>query len=368
MWFIFKIFVILASFFIRLVGHFLSYKTGKRIKVNGVICYVSETFKKEVWKIAEKNITTVSIPLNCSAIFKLTKETVFDRFFKALGFTSEFQTGDREFDRHIYIASDSFSFQEKIKNDLKIRNNVTAIFKEAARNTNISCDGKTLRFYFEKVVHIEEMLPLCVTFYKRLSVLEKEQKSFFSDAFALKILLVEAFIWSLASYAAISSIEWCIFQQDVHLSIFPIILRGIILGFVVFFIIFIFIFLFLRGSSRGHRTLVESLLVLGLSLPVGGIGVICDINTQMDKSVPVAIHAKILSLQTKEHRSRRGGRSYSYHIAIQPVSKNKYLLKQSKSLEIGSDLYKSLEQSDYVKIQIKEGYLGYPWYESITPE
>lgn len=360
MWFVFKILVSLAAFFIRFAAKYFRSSTIGNNKVNGVQCNV-------VTKKHKNSVTTsdIHIPFKCRSVFKITRESKWDVYFKKIGIADELQTGDRSFDKNFYLASDCSAFRMEIKNDEQARELVSTLFDRGCEY--ITCDGTTMtvRFPGDLSKHLE-LQTLCTNLYLQLSDLDKKWKSFLQDPFAIKALIIEAIIWTIASYAVAGFIEWAFVSEDVHLSPEPIIIQGLLLGVFFALVLVVAVIILMRGSSRGHRIIVESLFVLVLSLPMGGVHLIGDLNRAFDKSNPYIIQAKVESLYQQEHKGRKGRKYYTYHLHVLPISVPPEL-SLPRHIQISSSLYSNLRKDAYIEIKVGHGYLNHKWYQSIEP-
>jgi hypothetical protein len=184
------------------------------------------------------------------------------------------------------------------------------------------------------------------------------------DPFAVKVLMVEAIIYSMSAYAWTGFAEWQFFREDVHLSPFLVIRFGIILGTLVTFLFVVFVILILRKSSRAHRVIIESALVLGLSIPIAGIQIVSDVNTGFDKKQPTWVEANVVRLYEQVHRGRKGRRYYTYHLDIDPISEP-VEFEIPRHIEISRNKYNELLNSQAVTLTIGKGYLNYRWYKNI---
>jgi hypothetical protein len=187
-----------------------------------------------------------------------------------------------------------------------------------------------------------------------------------SDRFVWKALFAESVIWSIAAYGWTSYFAWTFSLTQLHLNQFALIRNGIILGIFAMVVLCGCVAFLFKGSSRGHRILIESFLVLTLSLPVGGIGMFHDINTGLGEQKATVIEAKVTLLEEKIHRKRSNKIKKSYHLDI---DQNSYLssYELKKNWKISFEQFQSIGQAQFVKFTIKPGYLGEPWIQSIEP-
>lgn len=361
MWFVIKIIILSGSFLCRFFAKkiFKNSNAKTKIEVDNQILFISKDVKKDGKVIS----TTINMDFECNAIFKLSPEKWYDRFFKFLGLTIEIQTGEKQFDEAIYIASDNIHFKDEIRKDIQSRVLILELLAQGAQF--VECNGSTLKMRFsgDKSGHAD-LMQLCVNLKKQLIDMRVSPHQFFSDPFATKVLFVEALIWSLGGYALAGFLEWNLQKQDRYLEIFPVVKMGLLCGLAIAGVILFLIFLLLRDSSRGHRIIVECFFVLLLSLPVGGVSAISDYNIQMDQSVPTTVKAKVTNLNKIRHRSSKGRVSYSYHLSVSSESSPILIPPQ---IEISASLFASLVVGGEVKIVVSKGKLNFAWYKSIEP-
>lgn len=111
-------------------------------------------------------------------------------------------------------------------------------------------------------------------------------------------------IYGISIYAWSGFAEWSFSREAVHLSPFLVLRFGLLLGTVLAIVLIRIIIALMKGSSRGHRIIIESSMVLCLSFLIGGIQVVSDLNTALDENSPVEVKVNITSLY--KHRPRRG--------------------------------------------------------------
>lgn len=360
---LFKLCAVIIAFFIRCTSKYVYRfaKFGAEKTIDGVKLIVKKTTNKN----GTVTGTTFVVPLQCKSVFKLTRESWIDQVCKNFGLSTELQTGHTEFDQVVYIASDSQLFLREMQQDAKSRELILKLF-QTLKCHNIYCDGETLALFFKgDNAENTEAMNTFVELSKQLADLNKAHIGFFDDPHAKKILIIEALIWSLATFAAISFLDWATALSDVYLYQWLLVSHGIRWGFFVAIVFLCFIAIFLKGSSRGHRILVESFIVLFLSLPVGGIGVVADINSFFDKSKSTIIEAKVTDFYRQEHRSRRST-WYTYHINVETVNSTNPM-DLPRSIKVEQELYNKIRKDSMVRIEIGQGYLKHLWYKSIAP-
>lgn len=361
MWIIIKLVVVGLSFLARFrLKYFWGRSLGDKEIINSAEIFIQ--------KIKNKNsvvATEFRFHFETPVLFKISKETSLDRFFKKMGISTEIQTGDTSFDSSIYLASDSFTFQSKIMNDETLRKVITLLFQAGCKY--IQCDGRVLKIVFPSDRASESLLKSQSVQVKKLfNQFTKIPVNQFQDHFAIKALIVEGIIWSIFTYSCLSFFNWIFVQEDVHINKIKIAYLGVALGLIVTVIICAGVFYTFRGSSRGHRIFIESFILLLLGLPVGGIGLFCDLNTQLDRSLAKIIEADIVSVEERVSRSRRGRKNISYHLALS-TKQNIDNLLIPRNLKISRETYHAIKAHDSVNIELGEGYLKQVWIRSIKP-
>lgn len=358
MWIIFKLIISVGAFFFRLGGKFFARIGLSRGEVNGCSYFIK--IKKTKHSIIN---TSIGIDFKCNAIFKITKEGHWDRLFKKLLIVEEVQTGDVEFDKKFYIASDAPAFKMAIKHDPKIREVIHELFGNSCQH--IFCDGYTLWCTFPGDERDNfDLLQKCVAIKERFVEVKRICSSIRNDPFAIKVLIIEAIIYSASAYAWTGFAEWQFFREDVHLSPFLVMRFGLIAGTLITLVFIAAILVILQKSSRAHRVIIESAVVLGLSIPVAGIQIVSDLNTNFDKRQPLRVEAKVARLYEQEHRGRRGTRYHTYHLDIDPMSEQTEI-ELPRHIEISRNKYNQLLNTQTVTLTIGKGYLNYPWYKEI---
>ncbi|HXH76674.1 MAG TPA: hypothetical protein VNJ08_17015 [Bacteriovoracaceae bacterium] len=311
-------------------------------------------------KKSEVRYTLLSFPLPSEVIFKLTEETFLDGIMKLSGFAVEAQTGYGYFDKVVYIASDDPGFTKKLKEEDGARE--LAIKLITLKNGTIYCKGKYLVFLFKgDKSHDMEIREQATSFYKIISTMDRSKRKFV-DEFGKKILLVEAFIYSLAAYALTGAAEIHLTERSIYLNEDDVIYDGIKWGAILAVMLLGFISYFLSRSSRGSRVIIESALVLGLSLPIGGMNLIADINRLLDRQVPVIVFREIKKIEQQVHRTRRGRTYYTYSLQMNHSDPANETIIVPKTMMISAEDYNRAAGKSTIKLEIGKGFFKKPYY------
>lgn len=358
MWILLKLAVSIAAFVIRLIGrHWFSYwKAADEVIVGGVAVRIAHSKSKQ-----SITSTTFLIELPTRWVFKLSRESWIDGVFKTLGVASEIQTGDQLFDDHIYIASDNFLFARELCLDAKLRDTILHLFKDCDW---IYGDGThmAIRFAGDQGPR-DDLLKAFVSVYHEIVAIHSSSRMRYPDPYLYKALLVECVIWSIAAYSILEAFAFFVAREDFHLEPRAVFYAGIVLGLIGLAALMTFVVMFMRGSSRGHRIVVESALVLGLSVPFGGTGLVSDINRGLDRREPLRFERQIEGLRQVKRRGRRGRTHYTYHMALN-AGEAINGIELPREIQIDAGVYQQAQHRRSVVVQVGRGRLGYPYYRS----
>lgn len=292
--------------------------------------------------------------------FRIGPERASDRLFKRIGYSTEFQTGDQQFDQRYYITSDDEVLNGLLANSEKARDLVAQLHQH-----HIECvkgDGKTLWAKKDLPrVMIADVVKLLNAFNALLEPLAADAHVRY-DPFYWKAAAVEGAVYSIAAYAYVSLGE-LIVPPPYHIRHTTIVLYGLAAGALVAAAGAALVYRFMRGSSRGHRLIMESKVVLILSVPLLGIQTVSDLNRKLDRSAPVLFQPAITSKREQKHPSRgRNSRSYHLHFNA-PIERQGIELPEE--IEVDRDVYESAQAGGILEVEVAPGFLGAPWYRSV---
>ncbi|MBC7365711.1 MAG: hypothetical protein H7343_02680 [Undibacterium sp.] len=189
--------------------------------------------------------------------------------FKARGFSHELETGDTSFDRIVYVACDP-ALPPILENNATIRDAVRAAF--ATGVTKIFTDGRHLWAY-RSGEHLPDEFAL-----NNLDVLRtahdtllKNHWAGLGDPFFWRVLFVESLVWSAVAYGVPAVFEYMDREHRPYFNWTQILWMGLGVAAAIFGLLLRLIRALLSGSSRSHRIIVESVVVLALGLPLTGI-------------------------------------------------------------------------------------------------
>jgi hypothetical protein len=358
MWILVRLCLIIGAALLKFKGRLIPRKFDQSF--DGVIFSHNVSYNK-----GKKTAESIEIPLTTRVAFKFTREGVWDRFFKAIGFSEELQTRDADFDQKIYISADHLGLFSLLRTNEEMRRLIKSLLGD--RLLSIACDGNFLTFNIRTECNRDIVQADAVKLYRCMLEKLPELGRRFEDPFVWKAMIAQIFIWSVAGYALGGLIENIFVKHDNHFFPMDVVKLGMIVGLGISVVAFILLWMIFNSSSRGHRILVESFLVLIVSGPVASAQFVADMNRSLDKSLPRQIIREVAQCQQREHRNRRN-RYYSYHL-IFPYEKSRDELSGVElPLEMQVDLnqFKQAQLTHQIEIQYKTGFLGLPWYYAIN--
>jgi hypothetical protein len=359
MWLLIRLAALLIGFFWK--------RLGKLFPPSPKGTFEGHSYFEKISKNKQGRVTRLRLgaDLNSPVLFRLSRETKIDLFFKSVGLSTEFQTGDKQFDQMIYIACDHPFLYGILRQDENARKAILDILQNKFRA--IFCDGNHL--WIESTYHqsvTQKELELLAALRKALSPLRSGLPHRWTDPFYRKAFLVEGFITSLGGFAFASYLEGSVNRQDYHLQQFPLACSGAFCALAVAVLLIAGIAWLFSGSSRGHRIVIESGVLLLIALPFVGIQLVSDINRELDRGPDNIVTRQIADVRKREHRGRRGRRWYSYHLFLEPAPRD-LTSELPREIEISSSLFNRLRKGQTVQFTIAPGFLGHAWYRDIQP-
>lgn len=353
MWIFIRLMLALAGFAIRTLAR------GRKPKEMGQYEGTPYTSRIRTAKGHTKGFE-IGMPRVTPTWIRLHRESAADRAFKAMGVANEIQTGDTRFDAEVYVTCDHPHVATVFAESKELRDAILAMFD--AGYSKIFFDGTHVRAD-RSADHTPTTrdLQLLHAVWTAAWKLEDAPPSRLSDRFLWKALVVEGVIWSIAGFAIGATIEKFASKADYHLHGTPVTKTGLIVAGIAFGVLVLVIALWMRGSSRGHRVIVESAIVLLLGLPIASIQVVSDTNRSFDDAPPAIIEATFSQCEVREHRGRRGRRSYTYHLYVNGQNALPSTIETTRELCHAANS----SSTNAVTVAVGPGRWGLPWYRWI---
>lgn len=310
---------------------------------------------------------SIGMPLSSPTWIRFHAESRIDRFCKKLGIANEIATGDAAFDDHVYVTCDHPAVAAQLASSAELRAAIRAGLELGA--DAVSYDGTAV--WIEGIpgpaivdLHREVIAAL----HHASAPLTEVPRRWFADRFLWKALLVEGVVWSVLAYGVGAIVQLAVQKEDLHLHREDVVWAGLAVAALAFVALVLVIALWLRGSSRGHRLIVEGAVVLAFGLPVASVQMVGDTNRALDDAPPTLVHRSAARCEVHAHRDRKGRKSYSYHLYLaatpeQPVERGP---RPPSTIEVTAALCDATYAGAPVELAIKPGRWGLPWYQHIT--
>ena len=304
--------------------------------------------------------------------FLIREEKYFDRVAKALGIASEFQTGDRDFDRRAYILSDDQSLLTALAVDKSLRQGISQLMNMGTSNV-VRCNGGRLwiecpaKALSSKTVDDHTIVQLLggaaaeklAALRDRLSAVHADSWSkerdphvgrawlFYAAVAAVGALAIILFFWSMALGLPRS----LLFDNAERLAV--------IAAAIVVLIFITAAVLALRGTSRLHLVLLEIVLTMTPAAWYVSRTWYAEQNIRQDHSA--AREETIRVVERHIQSGRRGRKSYYITLERWPDS------RIDRRMQVYSYEYSRAVPGRCVRVGYHSGRYGDPWIDSLEP-
>jgi hypothetical protein len=298
--------------------------------------------------------------------FQITEEGGLDGFFKGLGLAVEQQTDDPAFDRNFYLTCDQPALGEILRQHDDARTAVQHLSGAGAKR--IFTDGANLWAELD-VEHYDKNAVLEDLYTLRAALRKVDPASHRSrlDAFFWKALAVESLAWSIACYGIPGFAELAWHRNTLYPDAATIFAKGLMYSMAVFALLFGLILLLLRGSSRGHRIIIEGFVVLAVGVPLSTVQALSDANINLDHHPARITEHEVTGKYIRTVRGRRGRKSYYYHLQLR--AQDNSALAGKSDLQVEYSIYNSVpERGGRIEVVSHPGWAGFPWIEAIRPK
>lgn len=351
-------FFIIPTLYLLFVNMTLEKQWNPTIEQYGDIQYFRNIERTKHFEIEEINIGIKSID---GYSFILKNETDSDLNAKRNGISTEFQTGNDEFDNRIYIISDIKSINNTFK-DAKLQDLILSIFYDTTYGctlTKIILENGRLWISLSagKNVAPNNIDYISHTLLDRLSIINNilmkrlmkvpipndKSKLTYNKYTALSMSI---FIYGILLYAAHSFYE--IYHLDIdaeHILLLSTSISIAVIGMLLFLAIKT-----INKSSRTHTLLYNILIFAGLGIFSTSYFTISYANVFFDSSAQTEYTTTVI-----DKHSEHGKRRDSYWITIKTNDNITF------NLPIGAGEYDNFNPSDKIKVIEHLGYFHAHW-------
>lgn len=320
-------------------------------------------FKRKGKKRSTTGTLRISVRAISHAEFKISKESSLDRVAKAIGLSKEVQSGDRNFDEHHYILSDSVAFSTALLKVVEVRQEIASIFMlgfdrvehdgatiSAVMNTANRSDGDASH-RTDCVVRAlqgisQEISKTCVAAVDNLLAASTKRTISYSICIGAGLTGLIFTIWGSSAYPLINSGE--LFRDSLEYSV-PL-----------YVIVLCLMFFMLRGRSSSHRDFIAFFFIALVGFPLAGYGIGIILNGRNDPG-PLIQHSQLITDRYTTTTTKKGRKTTHYHVRYDYWGQPPHQLSHSVS---SSEYSAVVPGRSRVEIGVKPGKLGYEWISS----
>lgn len=289
--------------------------------------------------------------------FQIDTESSASAFFSWLGISREFQTGDEHFDHKVYLGCDHPLLLQALQQQAPARQAILALLQLPGAK-KIWSDGVSLWFsraceHTSANTEQQLLLQLVQVLAPVAEATRKQPTPFF-----WRYLTIEAVVWGIFGYAGVALAEYYLVGTDYHLDSTAVLQTGLVASLLVFAVLMLLIMLLLRGSSRSHQIVTESVVLLLLALPLCGVQLVSDLNRTQDqaKTAMVLVPIKDKRIATR----RKGPDGYILYLTAPP---RLFGTQVPRTIEVSAAIYQKAAIDKQLLLVVKPGWLGLPWYQ-----
>jgi hypothetical protein len=299
------------------------------------------------------SILTVSAPCLSCGEFTVEPEGKLDKLSKDIGFSSELQTGDSDFDTNYYILSDSVDFTRAYFQSPQKREAIKNLFRFGFNK--IKYDGKNIAVTwtgFDKSGFSDALVTETIA---QLAKLSESIPDYFADQEFLGIprLRIKAIILylfpCLVGAATVVSLFWSLRYQP--LDGFDVFVRSLLFSVPATAVYLIFTGLMIRGRAAAHKDFIRIAVIALISFLLFTNNVFIIVNGVKDNN-PAAFHiAKVVNKYWTRHKN-----STTYYLVVQSWRPGHY----TEKFMLGAKAYQLIRPGiSETGIASKPGALGF---------
>jgi hypothetical protein len=314
----------------------------------------------------------LGIPAPEGPNYTLKRESWIDRLCKAIGLSVEYQVGELEFDKLVYIVSDDSKVHRAVASNPVITRNTKTLF---GLGKGMDCTPKEInhrhgmlwiRYATDKRPEpgqlqalARQVVPALEGVANELRQIPHHAHSGWRDPFVLKAALILGLSTALAINAAVHMMR--IIWSEVPFTVDRDLLMADAVGWGggVVAVLVIGTLLVLGRSARTHLVMIELVLVGSLGAIGTALFELRELNMEFDAFSASRYQVQVLNKYVKKSR-----RSTSYY--IDTVDWN--APEQVTSVKVSKRLYDATSIHGNVVVTQRQGYLGYRWVEDIQQD
>ncbi len=284
--------------------------------------------------------------------FSIAPEGWFQKLSKSLGFATEFQTNDLDFDNKFYISSDDPQFCNKLRAG-SIRQSIKTIFNFGVKAIN------TEKGRFNASMRDASPVPdpaVADPVAKEMHALAEQISSIALNPLSpCKSLAKQAQIAMWFMIGSLIAAVVCVATFSYKLVDYTGLLRSSALYAVpVIFAMFFIVRVVFSGSSRGTTVFGAALLAGIPAIALASYDAHYYLNVYHDQSEPTFRTQYVNRTYTTRHKNRT-----RYHVEVD----NWHRPGEKLSISIGYATYNRIRPGSRIVLKTHPGYLGAEWIE-----
>lgn len=301
---------------------------------------------------------TMGMPLRVPVRFELHPERWYDGLFKALRLSREQQMEDHLFDRTVYVVCDHPGFQQLLQQDGALRTLVAELLLSGV--STIWGDGESVWIRRpgtptpapQDAARLEALT-------RGLAPLRGLLGHRGKDRFVARAWGVEAVATLFAAYFFVHALRWGRSAVPRELDVIALVDPAVKLGIGLWVAYLVVAALLLVGSSRGHRSLVGSLGVSLLVMPMVAFQGASDLNAALDTRPSSEVRCVV-----RGKDRRRYSKGVTEHELLLRDCEGEQARQVQRRMRVDLDLYTSAQEGETLVGLVRPGALGVPWFQS----
>lgn len=369
MWFAFGFFSLIGFVVYSLRQRATANWFGMRSSVRGKAYQYQVLARRVAFRNKTKSVgLRIGVTAPTAYDFSFKPEKWRDWLSKRIGFSVEYQTGDAQFDKSVYILSNDARIHSALSQNAALRSDILRIFKVVAPRSavlkEVRCSGGRLWAHYKLKTELNpdkipvlagQVVPALSRLTADLARAKVAGKSRLYDKFVLRAAIILAISTGLALNGAAHLFRLLFIPIPFTADNSTLILWSLYCGAAL---LVLSVVLFLGRSARAHVVLIEVLLVGSLGAVLTSFVELRDLNMEWDLQPAVSYEVSTVS-----KRISSGRRSKSYYITISGwPNKN-----TTNEIQVSSSIYYRTGQGRDLVLLQKPGFLKVPWVSAVIP-
>ena len=373
MWFVFGFFSLIGfvvySLRQRATANWIGTRSSVRRKT-----YEYEVLTHRIYRSDKTQSVGLRMGVTAPAVydFSFKPEKWRDWLSKRIGFSVEYQTGDVEFDKAVYILSNDARIHATLSQNAALRADILRVFSVVAPHSavlkEVRCSGGRIWVHYKLKSELnraqipvlaEQVVPALSRLAADLGNATVAGAPRLYDRFVLRAAIILAISTGLALNGGAHMVRLFFIPIPFTLDNSTLILWAIYCGAGLLALLVLAVVLFLGRSARAHVVLLEVLLVGSLGAVLTSFVELRDLNMEWDQQPAVSYEVRTVSKRISKGRRRPN----IYYLTISGwPNKN-----TTSEIRVWSSLYHRTDRGAELVLLQKPGFLKVPWVAAVMP-